>query len=101
MYKRQYLNVAGGFRLDEPAADLPILLAVASSVIDTPVPEGTVAFCEVGLTGELRSVVGGQQRMAEIRRLGFKRCILPRHGADQLTAPEGLEVLQVLSLIHI
>lgn len=72
-----YVNVVGGLRLDEPAVDLPIVLAVASSFRDKPLPEGVMSFGEIGLTGELRSVNNAAQRISEAYRLGFHTCIIP------------------------
>ena len=74
-----YLNIIGGLWLDEPAADLAAIVALASSYLDEPVPGDLAAIGEVGLTGELRSVSQLDQRIAEIRRLGFKRCVVPDH----------------------
>ncbi len=74
-----YLNIIGGLQLDEPAADLAAVVALASSYLDKPVPRDLAAIGEVGLTGELRSVSQLAQRVAEVRRLGFKRCVVPAH----------------------
>lgn len=74
-----YLNIIGGLQLDEPAADLAAVVALASSYLDKPVPGDLAAIGEVGLTGELRSVSQLPQRVAEVRRLGFKRCVVPAH----------------------
>lgn len=72
-----YVNVVGGMRLDEPAVDLPMVLAIVSSFRDKPLPEGVMSFGEVGLTGELRAVNGAAQRIWEAYRLGFHTCIMP------------------------
>ena len=72
-----YINIIGGLYLDEPAADLAAVVALASSYLDKPVPSELVAIGEVGLTGELRSVTQLEQRLMEVRRLGFTRCIIP------------------------
>ena len=93
-----YINVIGGLHLDEPAADLPVALAVASSYRDTPVADDLVAIGEVGLTGEIRSVSNMSQRLAEVARLGFKKCIIPFRGAEKLEIPEGLTVYKVKNL---
>jgi len=93
-----YINVIGGLRLDEPAADLPVILAVASSYRDQPIEDDLVAIGEVGLTGEIRSVSHMNQRLAEIARLGFKKCILPKNGAEKLEIPEGLTIYRVKNL---
>lgn len=73
-----YVNVVGGFRLDEPAADLPVALALYSSLIDLPIPENIAAFGELGLGGEVRSISGISQRLNEAARLGFSVCIVPK-----------------------
>ena len=88
-----YLNIIGGLWLDEPAADLAAVIALASSYLDRPVPGDLVAVGEVGLTGELRSVNHLEQRISEIHRLGFRRCLVPRRRSGTLTAPPGLELL--------
>ena len=93
-----YINVIGGLRLDEPGADLPVVLAVASSYRDTPIADDLVAIGEVGLTGEIRSVSHMNQRLAEAVRLGFKKCIIPRGGAEKLEIPQGLTVYRVRNL---
>lgn len=93
-----YINVIGGLRLDEPGADLPVILAVASSYRDTPIADDLVAVGEVGLTGEIRSVSHMNQRLQEISRLGFKKCIIPRGGAEKLEIPEGLAVYRVRNI---
>lgn len=90
-----YLNIVGGLSLDEPAADLAAIVALASSYLDLPVPGDLVAIGEVGLTGELRGVSQLDQRLSEVRRLGFKRCLIPSRLADRLKAPQGLELIPV------
>jgi len=93
-----FINVIGGLRLDEPGADLPVILAVASSYRDTPIADDLVAIGEVGLTGEVRSVSHMNQRLAEVSRLGFKKCIIPRGGSEKLEIPKGLTILKVRNL---
>lgn len=88
-----YLNVVGGLRLDEPAADLPVALALISGLKDKPMDEGTVAFGEIGLAGELRAVSGAEQRIAEAARLGFTRIIVPRHTLKSLHGTYPIEVI--------
>lgn len=80
-----FLNVAGGARLSEPAADLAILLAVASSHLDRPVDPHTVVFGEVGLAGEVRAVTQPEPRLAEAEKLGFTHCLLPAAHLKRLT----------------
>lgn len=79
-----YINIVGGLRLDEPAADLPVAIALLSSLTDTPLDEGLMSFGEVGLAGELRSVSQAELRVAEASRLGFTKCILPAHCMHQI-----------------
>ncbi|MDD7085630.1 MAG: DNA repair protein RadA [Clostridiales bacterium] len=94
-----YLNVIGGLYLDEPGADLAAVLALASSFRDKPVPADLVAVGEVGLTGELRSVSALNQRLSEIHRLGFKKCLVPkRHGKQTIVPPEGLQLIPVQNI---
>ena len=93
-----YINVIGGLRLDEPGADLPVALAVASSYRDQVIPDDLIAIGEVGLTGEIRAVSHMSQRLAEAARLGFQKCIIPRFGSEKLEIPEGLTVYRVRNL---
>ena len=93
-----YINVIGGLRLDEPGADLPVVLAVASSYRDTAIADDLVAIGEVGLTGEIRSVSNMNQRLSEVARLGFQKCIIPKNGSDKLEVPEGLTVYRVRNI---
>ena len=90
-----YINVVGGLQLDEPAADLATLLAVASSFRDAPIGSDLAAVGEVGLSGEVRSVQQLNLRLSEIARLGFKRCIIPAHIKGDVHQPEGLELIRV------
>jgi DNA repair protein RadA/Sms len=94
-----YVNLAGGLAVDEPGLDLPLALALASSLRDRAIASGTVAIGEVGLLGELRSVVGLERRLREAARLGFVRAIVPRPGRGS-AAPSipGLEIVAVGSL---
>ncbi len=79
-----YLNVAGGLRLDEPAADLSVALSLVSALRDVPLDEKTIVFGEIGLSGELRSVPRAAERVSEAQRLGFTTCILPKSCLQQL-----------------
>ncbi len=79
-----YTNVIGGLRIDETAADLSIALAIVSSLKDAVVPEKTLAFGEIGLAGEIRSVNCCEQRIKEAAKLGFKKCIIPYHNYSKL-----------------
>ena len=93
-----YINVIGGLSLDEPAADLATILAVASSFLDRPLGTDLAAFGEVGLSGEIRSVSSLNQRLGEISRLGFKRCVIPAHVRDEVKQFKGLELIPVKSV---
>ena len=90
-----YVNVIGGLTLDEPAADLALIVALASSFRDKPVPFDLAAIGEVGLTGELRAVNAVNQRLSEVRRLGFTKCLVPARTSGKLAAPEGLNLIRV------
>ena len=95
-----YANLAGGLTVTEPGLDLPLALALASSLRDRPLVQGTVAIGEVGLLGELRSVGGLDRRLREAARLGFTRAIVPRpHGRD-LPVIAGVDVVIAGSLAH-
>lgn len=91
-----YINVVGGLRLDEPAADLPVVLALVSSLKDIAVAEDIVAFGEVGLAGELRAVSNAEARVREAARLGLGRCILPHQNLKSITGKiDGIELIGV------
>lgn len=92
-----YINVIGGLNLNEPAADLAIVLALASSFRDKPVPDDLTAVGEVGLTGEIRSVGTMGQRLSEIRRLGFSKCLVPSRGTQDISIP-GLQLISVRNI---
>lgn len=93
-----YINVIGGLNLDEPAADLAMIMALASSFRDKPVPGDLVAIGEVGLTGELRAVNGLGQRLSEVRRIGFTKCLVPAQNSGKLAEPEGLQLIRVRNI---
>jgi DNA repair protein RadA/Sms len=93
-----YINVIGGLQLQEPGADLPVALAVASSYRDMPIADDLVAIGEIGLTGEIRSVSNMNQRLQEIARLGFKKVIIPQFGSEKLEIPDILQVYRVRNL---
>lgn len=93
-----YINIIGGLYLDEPAADLPVAMALISNLLDKPIPDDVVAFGEIGLAGEVRSVSHIQQRVAECTRLGFAKLILPKSSAKALSCAEDAEILPVGSI---
>ena len=86
-----YLNIIGGLTLEEPAADLSAVVAIASSYLDRPVPSHMAAIGEVGLSGEIRSINHMEQRLSEVQRLGFTQCIVPEHRVKEMkrTAASG------------
>lgn len=90
-----YINIAGGIRMNEPALDLGIVLAVASSMKDTPIDEKTIAFGEVGLSGEVRSVTMPEQRVREAKKLGFDTVILPMSCMKQAARVDGIHLTGV------
>ena len=90
-----FVNVVGGIRLQETAADLPVLLAVLSSLRDKPLAEKTIAFGEVGLSGEIRPIPNGEERLREAATHGFKRAIVPKANAPKSANYKGMEVIAV------
>lgn len=93
-----YVNIAGGIRMNEPAVDLGIIMAVASSYKNRPVSEDTIVFGEVGLSGEVRAVTMPEQRVAEAKKLGFKVCVVPEVSLKSIGKVEGIEVIGVKSV---
>ena len=90
-----YVNIAGGIKMNEPAADLGIVMALISSYKNKPIPEDTIIFGEVGLSGEVRAVTMPEQRVAEAKKLGFKTCIIPAVSVDTVKNMEGIKVVGV------
>ena len=93
-----YISIAGGIRMNEPAIDLGIVMAIVSSYKNQSISPGTIVFGEVGLSGEVRAVSMPEQRVAEARKLGFKTCIMPQVSKDMLKKIEGIEVIGVKSV---
>ncbi len=93
-----YINVIGGLRLDEPAADLAVALALTSNLLDRPISDDLVAFGEIGLTGEIRSVNRSAARIREAERLGFARCVVPKQCVASLGFEPKIELIPVSSL---
>lgn len=94
-----YVNIVGGMRLDEPAADLAVALSLVSGLRDIPIDENIIAFGEIGLSGEIRSVPRVSARIVEAARLGFTKCILPKSALKQINnCPADLELIGVRSL---
>ncbi|ETD72927.1 DNA repair protein RadA [Pelistega indica] len=92
-----FVNVVGGVRITETAADLPVLLSILSSMRDKPLPKGLLAFGEVGLAGEIRPASRGQERLKEAAKLGFKIAMIPKHNAPKQKI-EGLKIWPVSRL---
>ena len=90
-----YLNIIGGLNLDEPAADLAAVVAIASSYLDKPVPNSMAAIGEVGLSGEIRSINHLEQRLSEVERLGFTQCLIPANRSREIRAFANLELIPV------
>lgn len=93
-----YINVVGGMKLDEPAADLPIALSLVSNLTDKVIPDDLVAFGEIGLAGEMRAVNRVLVRVKEAQRLGFKRCILPKQCIAAISAEVDIQLIGVSTL---
>jgi DNA repair protein RadA/Sms len=93
-----FVNVAGGMKVDEPAADLGIVCAMISSFLDRPVDKDLVVFGEVGLAGEIRRVSQPEVRIKEAKKLGFSRCLLPKGNAEACSRIEGVELVSVESV---
>ncbi|MDP9095951.1 MAG: DNA repair protein RadA, partial [Pseudomonadota bacterium] len=91
-----YLNVAGGLRVNEPAADLAVAAALTSAATETPTSAGVVYFGEVGLSGEIRQIAQAEARLKEAQKLGFSRACLPRRlSGRKLIAPDGLAIDEI------
>lgn len=93
-----YVNIVGGIRMNEPAADLGIVMAIASSYKNRPVPEDAIVFGEVGLSGEVRAVTMPEQRVAEARKLGFKTCIIPEVSLKALQGVSGKPGINIVGV---
>lgn len=93
-----YVNIAGGVKMNEPAIDLGIVMALVSSYKNKPVDEKTIVFGEVGLSGEVRAVNMPEQRVAEAKKLGFKTCIIPEVCMDMVKGLTGIQVIGVKNI---
>ena len=97
-----YLNVVGGLRIDEPGADLAIVMALISGIKDIPLPDDLLAVGEVGLAGECRSVSNAEQRIREAARIGFRRIIIPARNADKLNSDDfDIEIIPAKSVFDV
>jgi DNA repair protein RadA/Sms len=92
-----FLNVVGGLQINEPAADLPIIFAILSSLRNKPLPQDLIAFGEVGLSGEIRPVPGGQERLKEAAKHGFKTAIVPKANSSK-ECINGMRIVPVQTL---
>ena len=93
-----FMNVAGGVRVIEPAVDMAIVSAIASSFLDKPVADGTVVLGEVGLAGEVRAIGQVDSRVAEIKKMGFKRCLVPEGNFKRIRDIKGIQVASIKSV---
>jgi DNA repair protein RadA/Sms len=93
-----FMNVAGGVKVIEPAVDMAIVSAIASSFLDKPVPDGTVVLGEVGLTGEVRAIGQVDIRLAEVKKMGFNRCLVPGSNLKRIPDIDGIEVAGIKSV---
>lgn len=93
-----YVNIAGGIRLNEPAADLGIVLAIVSSYKNRPIAEEVIVFGEVGLSGEVRAVSMPEQRVAEAKKLGFTTCVIPEVSVKTVGKVDGVKIIGVKSV---
>ncbi len=92
------MNVAGGVKVSEPAVDLGVAAAVASSFLDRAVPEKMMLLGEVGLAGEVRGISQLESRISEIRKMGFKRCVVPKSSLKAISGTEGIELFGINQL---
>lgn len=90
-----FMNVAGGVKVDEPAVDLGVLAAIASSFLDKPVANHTLVMGEVGLAGEVRAIGNVETRLTEAHKMGFHRCLAPAGNLKRISAPQGIELVGV------
>ena len=93
-----YVNIAGGIRMNEPAIDLGIVLAIISSKLDKPIDEKTICFGEVGLSGEVRAVNMAEQRVLEAKKLGFEVCLIPEVCRTNLTQIKGIKLVGISTI---
>jgi DNA repair protein RadA/Sms len=94
-----FVNIVGGFRLDEPAGDLSVAMSLYSGIIDKPVNDELIAFGEIGLGGEIRSVSHIVQRINEAQRMGFKTCVVPKQSLSLISEKDyDIKIIGVNSL---
>jgi len=90
-----FINVAGGVKIEEPAVDMGIVAAVASSFLDRPIQKGTIILGEIGLTGEVRAIGHVETRVAEAKKMGFNRCLVPQSNLKRTTGMKGIKLIGV------
>ena len=90
-----FINVAGGVKIEEPAVDMGIVSSVASSFLDRPIMRSTIIFGEVGLTGEARAISHVETRVAEAKKMGFTRCLVPQSNVKRMAKIKGIELVGV------
>ncbi len=90
-----FLNIAGGMKVEEPAADVGVIAAIASNFRDQLIDPEVVVFGEVGLGGEVRGVSQSEVRAKEAARLGFKRCLLPKQNQEKMRGVKGIELIGI------
>ncbi len=96
-----FMNVAGGVKVVEPAVDMAIVAAIASSFLDKPIADGTVVLGEIGLTGEVRAIGQVDNRISECRKMGFTRCLVPASNLKRLSAIDGIEITGVRTVSEV
>jgi DNA repair protein RadA/Sms len=96
-----FMNVAGGVKVAEPAVDMAIVAAIASSFLDKPIPDGTVVLGEIGLTGEVRAIGQVDNRISECRKMGFTRCLVPASNLKRMAMTGGLEIAGVRTISEV
>ena len=95
-----FLNVIGGLRLDEPAVDLAVALAMISSITDKVIPDDLIAIGEIGLAGELRSVSNLEQRLKEASRLGFTKAVIPYKSYESKKIDSNIEIIPIKGIFE-
>jgi len=96
-----FMNVAGGVKVVEPAVDMAIVAAIASSFLDKPIPDGTVVLGEIGLTGEVRAIGQVDNRISECRKMGFTRCLVPASNLKRLATAAGMDIIGVRTISEV
>jgi DNA repair protein RadA/Sms len=95
-----FMNVAGGVKIDEPAVDMGIVSAIASSFLDKPIPEGNVVLGEVGLTGEVRAISHLETRVSEVKKMGFSKCLVPASNLKRMGSVKDFEIVGINTVLE-